>query len=1377
MRRKKQILRRGIACLLAALIVFTGLPSVQAFADTTEETFDPVTESQIEDGTLPEDPSEPETGSPEETETGESDLTSLSDEEDSTEPDDSTSDETSGEVIDSSENEDIIETTEEVEPEVTESSDKEEDPLTDSETVLDISSEENTDKQLYDLSDEHGNPVPDGDLDVYYRSYATWTYVQAEFQIPVADSKADLSDIEWPESIQNHYMLRGENCFVYIQLDEDGEIMLMQPDGTYQKSDGRLQLTDDTEKDAEAEEDAEINEEETEVVDVEEETETSDNEEDLTPDNEKSQVSNSEAEDEEEAPQEEAKLFNEIAEDSIFSESQLNSMNFSSKRLLIAGAAILDPENMLSGYDGVYLMQYEDETTARNAYSYYYGKAAFVEIDTVISIAEGEGDEAGIPGEMTDLENPLAELQEAMAENGAAYADPVIALIDTGVSGFEDHLVEAVSMIGDDLTDRNGHGTSMAGYIIGENPYAKILSIKALDDNGNGDVSAVYAAIRYAIDKGVSIINLSLSAAKKLDSASIVSIINEAADAGITVVGAAGNNGANAVFFIPGSVESARIIGAADENGERLPSSNYGATVDYNVVAEATSIAAAKYSGHISRYGIGDPDYKLIFPTDYVKPEEEPEVTVPEVVIEDTALYQYFTDHVRRDLSGVNKEDLVDAITHKLTFVNERIWKDTNGDGVTDLFDIYYNKSDDYLTESYTKNTYAGFYNLDDASPYLVAYLPMESDREYVFRSFDLTVENNDGQVIKDEYYVFDPEANLLYVNKAWFEIPWENGIIGSLRSQSVYTFSEGTITDLTKKVHIKAEFSVDDGYEAPEDAELIDTDYEVTILDTSYIRFNVYKSHGVLPELSSIFVYVNGSIEPLPEEYFGFNEDGEFLLIYDTASLSDVRIILGIGEKTVFRIAASVEEAIATLESYDIWLLPTVEVNSSSSLPAVGDRITFEHNSFDGSAMQPAVNAGGVSFIANAQDGQIVYTTGMDSVLNELLNSSGSYGYLQNILNNTAVTLAANAEGQAALYSYKVSGNVYKQHDGESSNAAGTQIAKIDETTLNLVCTHITVAAAQNAFGPTHTDMSSVNVFGKVFKVDGWDANNYATVYVGLGSTRTLGSGVSANYVQAQYNITRIRLHYTPPTGYAYLTKSSSNTNVTANNPNYKLTGAEYTVYENQACTTIAKDASGANAVLTVQDETGKTNTIEINAGTYWVKEIRAGTGYKIDPDPHQVTVTSGNTTAVPVTDAPETGYLRAKKESSDKKLTDGNACYDLSGIKFYVYTDRNCTMRAKNAAGSTDFYLISGTDGCTGTAEMPIGTYWVQEDAESAKNKGWALVTSAAKEEISVSAANTSGSPATATIKNTPNSDPIGILLTKRTAGSGTEGRRVDL
>ncbi|MFQ9548158.1 MAG: hypothetical protein ACLRZ6_10275 [Lachnospiraceae bacterium] len=42
-------------------------------------------------------------------------------------------------------------------------------------------------------------------------------------------------------------------------------------------------------------------------------------------------------------------------------------------------------------------------------------------------------------------------------------------------------------------------------------PDVSILSIKALGADGTGSVSAVYAAIQYAIDKKVSVINLSMS--------------------------------------------------------------------------------------------------------------------------------------------------------------------------------------------------------------------------------------------------------------------------------------------------------------------------------------------------------------------------------------------------------------------------------------------------------------------------------------------------------------------------------------------------------------------------------------------------------------------------------------------------------------------------------------------------------------------------------------------------------------------------------------------------------------------------------------------------------------------------------------------------
>ena len=82
--------------------------------------------------------------------------------------------------------------------------------------------------------------------------------------------------------------------------------------------------------------------------------------------------------------------------------------------------------------------------------------------------------------------------------------------------------------------------------------------------------------------------------------------IEKASEAGITVVGAAGNDGDNVKNYMPGSVEVASIIGACDEDGNRIKSSNYGSTVDYNVVASSTSEAAAKFSGYISKNGISN---------------------------------------------------------------------------------------------------------------------------------------------------------------------------------------------------------------------------------------------------------------------------------------------------------------------------------------------------------------------------------------------------------------------------------------------------------------------------------------------------------------------------------------------------------------------------------------------------------------------------------------------------------------------------------------------------------------------------------------------------------------------------------------------------
>ena len=300
-----------------------------------------------------------------------------------------------------------------------------------------------------------------------------------------------------------------------------------------------------------------------------------------------------------------------------FTEAALAAIDFSSKRLLIAAdpAVIIDPEHVLSSYAGVYLMQYETESQAKYAYAYYYGKSEFVDVDTVISVADGDNS-ANAAAPMAADENPITELHEAVAGNPVKAAGAV-AVIDTGVNGVA-NVTESVSMIGDNTADENGHGTKMAQLIAEQNPDVSILSIKALGADGTGDVSAVYAAIQYAIDKKVSVINLSMSAMGTAENAALTSVIDSAVKAGIAVVGAAGNKGMNVRFFVPGNIESAYIIGAADENGARLATSNYGSTVDFNVVADSTSEAAAKFSGYYTLNG-AVADEKLVFPTDYVK--------------------------------------------------------------------------------------------------------------------------------------------------------------------------------------------------------------------------------------------------------------------------------------------------------------------------------------------------------------------------------------------------------------------------------------------------------------------------------------------------------------------------------------------------------------------------------------------------------------------------------------------------------------------------------------------------------------------------------------------------------------------------------------
>lgn len=180
----------------------------------------------------------------------------------------------------------------------------------------------------------------------------------------------------------------------------------------------------------------------------------------------------------------------------------------------------------------------------------------------------------------------------------------IVAVIDTGISqGHEDlraNIAGAYSVLTDtepSPEDYNGHGTHVSGIIAavaknsrggtGVAPNVKILSIKALDSNGNGKSSYTIAAIYMAIDEGARVINLSLvgtGADPYLEAA-----IRHAVDAGIVVVSAAGNESRQVSY--PAAFADSMAVSAIKSDGKfDSDYSNYGPEID--IAAPGTGIAS-----------------------------------------------------------------------------------------------------------------------------------------------------------------------------------------------------------------------------------------------------------------------------------------------------------------------------------------------------------------------------------------------------------------------------------------------------------------------------------------------------------------------------------------------------------------------------------------------------------------------------------------------------------------------------------------------------------------------------------------------------------------------------------------------------------------
>jgi subtilisin family serine protease len=157
--------------------------------------------------------------------------------------------------------------------------------------------------------------------------------------------------------------------------------------------------------------------------------------------------------------------------------------------------------------------------------------------------------------------------------------------------------------------DENGHGTYIAGIaaaetnnitgIAGTAPNIKILNCRAFDPGGYGEEDDVAAAILYAVQMGVKVINMSFGD----NSFSLVlrDVIQYAYSKNIVLVGSAGNSNSNAPHY-PSGYSEVICVGNSTEEDYRASSSNYGSTLD--LMAPGTNIlTTSKDNGYASISG------------------------------------------------------------------------------------------------------------------------------------------------------------------------------------------------------------------------------------------------------------------------------------------------------------------------------------------------------------------------------------------------------------------------------------------------------------------------------------------------------------------------------------------------------------------------------------------------------------------------------------------------------------------------------------------------------------------------------------------------------------------------------------------------------
>lgn len=169
-----------------------------------------------------------------------------------------------------------------------------------------------------------------------------------------------------------------------------------------------------------------------------------------------------------------------------------------------------------------------------------------------------------------------------------------VAVIDTGCDldhpDLKRNMLKGINFVDPNQPpeDSNGHGSHVAGTIaandnstgmVGIAPRAKIIPVKSLGDDGNGDINNVIDGIIWSVDNGADIIAMSLGSPHS--SSRLLKAIRYADSSGVGVFCAAGNSGPSVDIMYPAKYVETISIGAIDRNLKRTSFTCSGNSLDF----------------------------------------------------------------------------------------------------------------------------------------------------------------------------------------------------------------------------------------------------------------------------------------------------------------------------------------------------------------------------------------------------------------------------------------------------------------------------------------------------------------------------------------------------------------------------------------------------------------------------------------------------------------------------------------------------------------------------------------------------------------------------------------------------------------------------